>query len=80
LSEIKFIKNEENGAIVEGRKIRFTKDCHDCTMFLNQEVRMGIVKMFFIIVDTKNSLRMIIEFNWIGKWCAVLLITGVVLV
>jgi hypothetical protein len=33
--------------IVEGRKIRFTKEWHDCTIFLNQKVRMGIVKMFF---------------------------------
>jgi hypothetical protein len=33
--------------------------------------------VFLLFVDTKNSLRMIIKFNFIGKWCAILLVTWV---
>jgi hypothetical protein len=35
--------------------------------------------VFFVIVDTKNLLRMIIEFNFIGKWCAKVSVTYLVL-
>jgi hypothetical protein len=31
--------------------------------------------VFLLFVDTKNLLRMIIEFNFIGRWCAMLLMT-----
>jgi hypothetical protein len=36
-------------------------------------------EVFFVIADIKNLLRMIIEFNFIGKCCAMLLVTHLVL-
>jgi hypothetical protein len=65
---------------VEGRKIGFTMDEHCRMILLYQKVRMGIVKMFFIIIGTMNLLRMTIEFNFIGKCWAMQSMTEVLLV
>jgi DNA repair exonuclease SbcCD ATPase subunit len=55
--KIAFIPNEKNGGRVEGKKIKFTKDSYWCTIFINQMLSSGIVKMFiYVIVDVKRLL------------------------